>query len=775
MRGQTALSCLFLLLLAPAQSTGAPHVNNGIRVSTEQSSQTAPIVVADGLGGAFVCWSDSRLAVPTVRVQRVNGAGAPLWGDTGLEIAPFAGDQSSPRMIADGQGGVYVAWRDTRTGVSQVHAQRVSAGGTLQWTSPGVRPIPNTVSQSIGGLTLDGSGGVVVGLAHSGQAYVQRLNGSGARAWSTSGANVGSGFAPGVTLTAAGFIGCAWRSTNIVGQLLNLAGQPQWTLGGVFVSGAPAEVGDDNVPLVFADGTDGFIVGSPSNAKDFNVTDMSAFGSAVWQRTLISTHGSPSVGPSTSLGGTRLESGYYTFWWGNLYTYLWGNPVELPAGRMTTHVCFLTPAGVIVSGAPWIASTEEVIGYSPPLPTVAGAALSESTVVCLAAFNARLRLHRVTLLGAQLDGASGLAAISTSLAASNPAVASDQHGLFLSWSEPRYGPKQVFFQHRNKQLAALSVDPEVPSSLRVVDVPMDEGGRVRVTWDASLADMLASDRVTTYDVLRAVAWTPSNSARVQREMPFAFSASGVDYYWETVAQVQARGLEGYGVNVQTLADSSVESSGDEYFAVQAWDTLGSPDHWWVTPVVAGHSKDNLAPVPPGQAQGTYSSGSMALSWSPSPSADAVRYRVYRAGAPGGGFGAVLIYEGSDLSFVDPAGGAFNYSVDVLDRSGNASPQTQFVLSGVTDVEAVPTVFGARLLGNPSTSQRVVLLALPSSVEVLVDVFDLAGRRVSSSNFGQLPPGVHKLTLPKSSAGGALQFLRVRAGTHEQVLRAGVLN
>jgi len=74
----------------------------------------------------MIAWTEYRDWVRVgVFVQRVDANGAPLWTTNGVAVRA-TGTQSFPDMVADGAGGVIVAWGDG----SDIYAQRVSAAAT---------------------------------------------------------------------------------------------------------------------------------------------------------------------------------------------------------------------------------------------------------------------------------------------------------------------------------------------------------------------------------------------------------------------------------------------------------------------------------------------------------------------------------------------------------------------------------------------------------------------------------------------------------------------
>jgi hypothetical protein len=126
--------------LSPA---GVPRwTPNGVQVANTPNA-SAPIVVSDFGGGAFIAWQDARNGPTNVDVfaQELNSSGVPLWTPNGVTVSGAAGNQVSPVGIPLSVGGplfFVVAWEDARNGASDVFAQRIELSGAAAWTPNGV-------------------------------------------------------------------------------------------------------------------------------------------------------------------------------------------------------------------------------------------------------------------------------------------------------------------------------------------------------------------------------------------------------------------------------------------------------------------------------------------------------------------------------------------------------------------------------------------------------------------------------------------------------------
>ncbi len=107
------------------------------------ANQSSPVIASDGAGGAFLAWADSRDDDGTfsnldVYAQHFGPDGARGWGDSGRVICEAQGTQQQIFAIADGLGGVYLAWTDARDVFDDIYMQHVQADGSFAWPAWGL-------------------------------------------------------------------------------------------------------------------------------------------------------------------------------------------------------------------------------------------------------------------------------------------------------------------------------------------------------------------------------------------------------------------------------------------------------------------------------------------------------------------------------------------------------------------------------------------------------------------------------------------------------------
>jgi hypothetical protein len=194
---------------------------NGVAVCAAADAQTSCQIAADGFGGAIVTWRDNRSGNTDIYAQRVNAGGDVQWTEDGVAVCTAENIQYYPMLISDGSGGAFITWQDYRGGTyPDIYAQAMSAGGEAQWTADGVAVCLGRYSQSFPVIAPDGSGGMIItwhdrrGGAY-GELYAQRMNANGAAQWAADGIGIctapNTQANPGMTSDASGGAIVAWQ------------------------------------------------------------------------------------------------------------------------------------------------------------------------------------------------------------------------------------------------------------------------------------------------------------------------------------------------------------------------------------------------------------------------------------------------------------------------------------------------------------------------------------------------------------------------------------
>ncbi|MBK7368259.1 MAG: hypothetical protein IPJ04_10205 [Candidatus Eisenbacteria bacterium] len=271
--GPVALTAILVAVHGTPASAAWPNdptVN--VPVCTATNYQVEPSAISDGAGGMIVTWGDLRSGTSDVYAQRISAAGVPLWTANGVAVCSATGDQANPVLVSDGAGGAIITWGDSRSGVSDIYAQRLNANGVTQWTANGVALCTAAADQSHPEITTDGSGGAIVGWADTRNAtgpdiYVRRINSAGAPQWTVNGVLVcnAADFQGNVVLATdnAGGALVAWidlrngTDYNIYVQRVSSTGLPTGTANGASVC---ILVGNQTQLRGISDGAGGLIL-----------------------------------------------------------------------------------------------------------------------------------------------------------------------------------------------------------------------------------------------------------------------------------------------------------------------------------------------------------------------------------------------------------------------------------------------------------------------------------------------------------------------------------
>jgi|GEM_PF-1503132 len=287
----------------------------GVKVCGSLYDQQFPAVVGDGAGGAIVVWQDGRLGDDGLDIyaQRVLANGTMAWQVNGVPVCSHVSGITDPPMafshvvVADGSGGVIVAWRDTRNdpvnGNTEIYTQKISGSGAAAWTANGVKVLGfGTTKWSTRNpvIASDGSGGAVIAwqdtrnLAASGNdLYIQRVTSTGSPAWTVNGVIVcnaaGDQGYPDIVDMASGSTAITWEDKrsgeyDIYAQRFNASGISQWGANGRLICGS---ANDQRTPRVCSDGGSGVVIAWTDKRSSTLNTDvyaqrLDASGSALW-------------------------------------------------------------------------------------------------------------------------------------------------------------------------------------------------------------------------------------------------------------------------------------------------------------------------------------------------------------------------------------------------------------------------------------------------------------------------------------------------------------
>ena len=234
-------------VLLAASWVGSPAQNAPVCTAPGDQGANYLDIASTGNGTAIVVWRDQRDESngSDIYAQRVNIHGEVFWAEDGIVVCDAPESQYDPRVVEDGQGGVIIAWVDSRRDTARdIYAQRVDSSGTMLWSDNGVAVFTATGGSGADvDMISDGQGGAILawGDALPGRAtfFTQRINSNGYRVWADDGVHIGGisantdarlttdGSDGAIYAWTDGRNGVQWRS-DVYAQHLSGGGTEQW-------------------------------------------------------------------------------------------------------------------------------------------------------------------------------------------------------------------------------------------------------------------------------------------------------------------------------------------------------------------------------------------------------------------------------------------------------------------------------------------------------------------------------------------------------------------
>lgn len=788
---------LLLPHLASAAWPSDPLVN--IPICTASGYQDNARAVSDGAGGAIFTWRDGRTGGTGIYAQRVSASGIVQWTTHGAAVGPAYFTPPKPGIVADGAGGAIIAWFDWRGPTGAIYAQRINASGAVVWTADGVALGAARYSMPDCAITSDESGGAIVTWQDLREGVfttlAQRITGDGTVAWAVDGVVLCT--APGgqglPVLTSDGANGAifAWLDgrANTDPMMTNYdiyaARIADW--GGVVwgqSDGMPVcvEAGDQISPAITSDGAMGAIItwmDARSGGNDIYAQRILDEGSNLWNWggepvcTAASEQANPSI-VSDGAGGAIIA-------WHDSR----GGGLDIYAQRITAG----GPVQWLGDGQPVCAAAGNQ--HSPLIVADAtGGAIIVWTDV--RAGNGDIYGRRLSAGGVP-QGPDGGVAISTATGDQiASAIATDgTGGAIVAWRDSR-GVNYDIYAQRFTHSGALGAEPVIA---RVQDIPNDQGGRVKLSWYASVADASPDYGIGSYWIWRSV--PPNYAAKalaggarlidadkattpVVGETLTSTLEGGQIIFWEYVGSQYAAGDAGYSFVVPTTSDSLATSNPRTKVRVQARATSGGA--FWNSLPDSGYSVDNLAPTQPAAFTGQYLASSTVLHWSRSAAPDLSGYQLFRGAAadfvPGP---STFVVAKADTGYVDTVSGSHFYKLCAVDLHGNLSsfavlaPQFASGVSGQLPAAAVLS----QNAPNPFNPRTAIRFELRAAGATRLSIYDVAGRIVRTLVNESLSAGTHEVIWDGLDASGRAMgsgsyLARLESGGTVQTVRMALV-
>jgi hypothetical protein len=777
--------CLLVVVISiSAAVSGTVHaqwIKNGTAITNIEMDQSNPRAVTDGSGGAFIVWKHyGHTSAWDIYAQRIDSYGRSLWAPEGVVVCEAPNEQEQHRVALDGMGGIVVTWRDYRNGSDEdIFAQRLDGGGTTLWTSDGdtvcaaanVQSEPRIIGNDAGGAYIvweDQRGA-------SGDIYIQHMNASGVAQWTYDGvptcttaynqsdpALASDGMGGVIVVWSDGRKGTEW---DIWGQYYGPSGNTLWgPWNGLELIDA---TGDQIRPLITPDGTGGvFMAWLDDRGTDRDIYAQRFDNSANewWTANGLAICTATDVQESHDLAGD-IDDGSVVITWrdyrnGFLDTDIFAQKVDL--------------YGTVQWAADGAAVCSAPNNQDGPRIACDGAGGAIVTWYdSRTSAEPDIYAQRIESAGSPVWTSDGEPMCRYLLYQQLPVIVTDgAGGAIIAWRDNRYPSNWDVYAQRVTHDGLWGYPSPFIHSIR--DVPGDEGGLVNVTWDASRLDVPPGD-ISVYTVWRAIDATAAASmaeggarllelvelSRLDIAGPVVLADGS--FYWEQVATVDAHQLSHYAKAVPTLFDSTSGTDKNHYFQVIAHGMAGG---LWVSPPDSGRSVDNLAPAAPLTLAAQRAGSDVELEWHPSgeDEADFLHYAVYRAETSGfSPSPSYFLTTTPDTTLVDtdadPAQ-RFYYLVTSIDTHENESdPSNEAMADVVTGVDdRVPEVRVFTVLPNspnPFGTTTEIRFGLPRAGDVVLRVYDIAGRRVFEKRVGALPAGWRSIRFDGRDGDGRL--------------------
>jgi hypothetical protein len=719
----------------------------GLLVCGASSYQQLPVICSDLAGGAIIAWHDIRSGIALdIYAQHVFASGVvdPMWPTDGRALCTASGAQAYPQIVSDGAGGAIVTWQDQRSMIYDIYAQHVLAYGAVDmlWPANGRALCTATGEQLTPRICSDGAGGAIV-------------------AWT----DIRSG------------------TDDVYAQHVQASGgvDPFWAADGNALSTIAS---DQYNPVIESDGAGGALVAWEDNrnavAGDIYVTHVLASGTLHWASNGVAlcTAANEQFALSIARDGAN---GVLLAWMDN----------RSGATSYDIYVHHVLATGI---DAGWplngraVCTATNAQQYPNLVSDGAGGAIA-----AWQDFRGAGGLYAQHVFGSgtvdatwPVDGRALSTAASYSTTA---AMTSDgAGGAIAAWSDGRSGSYDLFAQRVGRFGYLGTPEAEIAG---VTDVPNDQGGRVKVSWNASWLDRESDPNLYLYEVWRSVPGSVAEAAiraGSRRLSGFAERPAGAGRsfvstaqgYWEYLgSQAAVHYIPGYAYLAPTTGDSTGDGNATTAFMVVARNASGSM--YWLSSPVSGYSVDNLAPIAPSPFTGQYAAGATRLHWNPNGEADLAGYRLYRGTSPefvpGPGNQIATL---ADTGYVDAAGLPYAYKLSAVDSHGNESGFTLLVPVGLVSVEGEAAALAlARPSPNPAFESASIRWSLPAPTAMRLAVFDAAGRRLRSLVEGMVSSGPHEVRWDlRDDRGGRVAsgicFVRLTLGDRVLVQRIAVL-
>ena len=591
--------------LCEAQWSHDPLRNNPLCVAP--GDQSYPAMVGDGEGGAIITWTDARGSDIDIYAQHISAAGRVEWAANGLPVCLARNDQTAPTIVSDGEGGAILTWTDNRTGTNDIYGQHLSRSGLALWQKNGV-PICSAVNDQVAStLVADGQGGAIVAWRDlrggaSYDIYAQRVNSTGSGLWPPDGVPVCAApnrqTDPAIATDAAGGAIIAWLdnrkgNADLYAQRMSASGMPLWSRDGVLISESGS---DQRNPAIIGDGAGGGIIvwRDARNGTNYDIYAERVDGSGANQWALngipICTAAGDQESPQIINDGLR---GGIIAWTDNRN------------GNKDIFAQHIDIAGTIqwpADGIPVCKSAGNQI-----YPAITSDGLGGAIIAWLDYRHGEgdIYAQRIGGLGASEWPADGVAVSSSPGEQFNPVIVTGTgRGAIIAWYDYRTGTSSDIYSQRVDRVGYLG--DAAPHLARVRPAPGDSQRTVTLLWNGSYVDSWPNQTVTSYALWRGE--KPTASDRFASVSTLTTNVED-SIYWEYVATVKPHWLNGYSFTLPSRTGGAQIGEGQEYYMVSA--LTSDPLVYWDSEIgeigqIEWSPRRALPPLPSAQLSSRFS-------------------------------------------------------------------------------------------------------------------------------------------------------------------------
>ena len=269
-----------------------------------------------------------------------------------------------------------------------------------------------------------------------------------------------------------------------------------------------------------------------------------------------------------------------------------------------------------------------------------------------------------------------------------------------------------------------------PTLVSVKDVPLDQGGKVKLKWLKSGYDTRGINRITNYIIYRS---NPPGTT---------------GYEWEEVGSVSAAFMPAYTFTADTDHDSTGNSNATFFFKIAA--RTSDIQEIWESNIISGYSVDNLAPFAPSSLAANADNNSIILSWNANQEPDLHHYIIYRDGVElattqSNGYDDTAVMEDSTYEYqiaaVDVHG-----NISSLSNSANATLNGMGVFNITAIIQGYYNETSNFMNANDTATLQLKSATSPfAEIETSVSVLN-AGTLTTSFNISSAPAGSFYLVL-----------------------------